>query len=76
MRAEKWCSGPCGRLLPVESFYVNTRGNPQGHCKACHRVYARESYRAQSNKGYSGILFRRAQSARKRAEYHASKVAA
>lgn len=36
----KWCSGLCGRELPLSAFH---RGH--GACKGCHRVRARESFR-------------------------------
>jgi len=41
----KWCSGPCGRLLPRDQFYKNGKGYPQGPCKACHRMDVRKSQR-------------------------------
>jgi hypothetical protein len=44
-RGWKWCNGPCGRDLPVSEFYLNTAGNPQPECKACHRVKARDNFR-------------------------------
>ena len=42
----KWCSGPCGRLLPLWAFHSHPGGcGYQSECKACHRVRARDSAR-------------------------------
>lgn len=63
----KWCSGPCGRELPLTEFYVNTSGNPQGKCKGCHRVEARESYRRRAKRpGAKRLLAERARLAYRR----------
>jgi uncharacterized ParB-like nuclease family protein len=49
----KWCSGLCGRQLPLDAFYKSASGH-YGACKGCHRVRARESFR----KRYSRSTFR------------------
>jgi hypothetical protein len=63
----KWCTGLCGRYLPRTEFHVNMLGNPQGRCKACHRVHERERYRRRYR---NNSEFRRGERDRKRAEYH------
>jgi transposase-like protein len=35
----------CKLTKTVDMFYLNTAGNPQPHCKQCHRKVARESAR-------------------------------
>jgi hypothetical protein len=64
----KWCTGPCGRELPISEFCLNLRGNPQGKCRACHRVSERERYRKKYH--HKSPEFRNHERARKRAEYH------
>lgn len=62
--SEKWCSGHCGRLLPLDSFYRNGDGHVNGECKACHRVSARGQYQVASRR--PGFLkARRAREARR-----------
>lgn len=62
----KWCAGPCGRELPVTSFYKSTGGWPQSKCKACHRIYCKEQKRKQYR---NDKKFRMADRARARAYY-------
>ncbi|HEX8352879.1 MAG TPA: hypothetical protein VF611_08270, partial [Pyrinomonadaceae bacterium] len=52
--AEKRCSGPCGRVLPLASFSVNNarRDGRRSECKECHKSRrgprGREAQRARS----------------------------
>lgn len=63
----KWCNGACGRELPVSEFYLNTAGNPQPECKACHRVSARENFRRRYRER---IIVCRREKARAKNRYH------
>lgn len=58
----KWCTGHCGRWLPVTDFYRATRGGPQGKCKSCHRITARENARKVGRR--PGVLVKRAKAAK------------
>lgn len=44
----KWCTGPCGRLLPRAAFYVDKRGWVDGVCLTCRRYRARMDYRRRA----------------------------
>jgi len=63
----RWCtSGTCGRLLPLSEFHRVGKGRwPNSTCKACHRVRARERYRAKAKQP----AFLAAERARKAADY-------
>jgi hypothetical protein len=66
----KWCAGPCGRQLPASEFYTNGQGYPQAHCKACHRIEAREAARRRYRR--SGA-YRRAEKQRAARWYAANR---
>jgi len=79
----KWCAGPCGRLLPRSEFHLggpSTHGNrkryPNGRCKGCHRVVAREHRRRKARHQITGRAFKASDAARHRAAYWARKAAA
>jgi hypothetical protein len=67
----RWCTGHCGRLLPLSSYYRNGRGEPNTECKSCRRVSRRESWRRWIKR--RGV--RRLENARFRAMYHATRTA-
>lgn len=73
----KWCSGFCGRLLPLEAFHrsSNPGGGPQAECKACHRIKARESYLRKARHSKRGRAFLASEAARKLRAYHARRAA-
>jgi hypothetical protein len=41
----KWCSGLCGRELPLEWFDPKPGGYRQSECRACRRIKTRERNR-------------------------------
>lgn len=47
----KYCTGHCGRWLPLVAFYLNGRGYPNSECRDCGRISARERMRAAYRKG-------------------------
>jgi hypothetical protein len=70
----KWCNGYCERLLPFAAFYLNAHGNPQARCKACHRIYSRESFRKNYDKDKNSARVQRWRD-RHREQFRASRRA-
>lgn len=46
----KWCSGPCGRELPITEYDLKPGGYRQSSCRACRRVYTRDRLRLRYRK--------------------------
>jgi hypothetical protein len=67
----KWCTGFCGRLLPRDAYYINGEGYPNGECRQCHRVKARDSYR----RAYRNRPWFAAKERRRSRERYAARVA-
>lgn len=71
----RYCTGHCGRRLPLGMFYRNGRGYPNTECRACVRVASRVR-RQVKVRSKAGRAFKAAEAARARASYWARKAAA
>lgn len=69
---EPWCTGPCGRELPLSEFRQHADGYYEGKCRRCEAAYARERFRRLYR---TSPRFRRHQLRRAKANYARMKAA-
>jgi len=62
----KWCTGPCGRELPIEAYRRGPRGI-SGPCPMCERFRQRRGWKKRAaNRAYRAAQVRRALASRAR----------